>query len=146
VPTCWSIRKDVLFARDAAIPSAKLQITVYNETNGYLSSNNLNHWDEKAIEKFLLKEGVSMKKYIFITPEGLTYKPNCDRPDPDHMDMQIFSFDRTHTIDDTLNDLIELNQNVSGSKLDGPFSIRVEKESRKSIWLTEHKVPTSKAS
>ncbi len=87
-----------------------------------------------------------MKKFIFITPEGLTYKPNCDRPSPDQMDIQIFNFGQKHAFEDTLNDLIELNQNVMGNKLDGPLSIRVEKDNQKNIWLSEHKTKICEAS
>jgi hypothetical protein len=87
-----------------------------------------------------------MKKFIFITPEGLTYKPNCDRPEPDSMDMQIFSFSQKHTIEEALNDLIDLNQNNKSNILDEPFSIRIEKNNNKSIWLKERKTKTYQAS
>ncbi len=87
-----------------------------------------------------------MKKFIFITPEGLTYKPNYDRPNPDYMDMQVFSFGQKHSIEDALNDLIELNHKAAGNTLDEPFSIRIEKSNKKSIWLSERKVKTSQAS
>jgi len=87
-----------------------------------------------------------MKKFIFITPEGLTYKPNCDHPEPDYMDLQVFSIDKKHTVEDALSDLIELNQNVMEGDPNGPFSVRIEKENRKNIWLRERKARTSHAS
>jgi hypothetical protein len=87
-----------------------------------------------------------MKKFIFITPEGLTYKPNCDHPEPDYMDIQIFSIDKKHTVEDALGDLIEFNQNVIENDPDSPFSVRIEKENRKNIWLSGRKTRTSQAS
>jgi hypothetical protein len=100
----------------------------------------------KGLPQITKKEGVKMKKFIFITPEGLTFKPNCDHPEPDYMDIQIFSFDKKHSIEDSLSDLIELNQNVVGNNLDSPFSVRIEKENKKNLWLSDHKTMTSHAS
>jgi hypothetical protein len=87
-----------------------------------------------------------MKKFIFITPEGLTFKPNRDSPGPDYLDMQVFDFGREHTVEDTLNDLIDLNQNGRGNGSGGPFSIRIENDHRKNFWLSEHRSKISRAS
>jgi hypothetical protein len=80
-----------------------------------------------------------MKKFIFVTPEGLTFKPSCDSPSPDQMDMQIVSFDQENALEDTLKDLIELNENVVENKIEGPFAIRVGRDHRKNLWLREKK-------
>ncbi len=80
-----------------------------------------------------------MKKYIFITPEGLSFKPNMDSPEPDYMDLQIFDFNHDASIQDAIQDLIELNQNAKGSQPEGPFALRIENNRRKSFWLREKK-------
>ncbi len=74
-----------------------------------------------------------MKKHIFVAPTELTYKPNCDRPEPEHIDMHIFGHDTDASIQDTIDDLIELNQegaDESGS----PFSVRIEHHRRREPW------------
>jgi hypothetical protein len=80
-----------------------------------------------------------MKKYIFITPEGLSFKPSSDSPEPDQMDMQILSFGQEHTLEDTLNDLIEFNGNAVENRHQGSFSIRIERNNHKNLWLREKK-------
>ena len=81
-----------------------------------------------------------MKKYIFITPEGLTYKPNCDSPEPDFPDMQIIGYGHSATVDDALKDLMEINGNLFENKPEQTFSIRLETNNKNSLWLREHKI------
>jgi hypothetical protein len=80
-----------------------------------------------------------MKKYIFITPEGLTYKPNSDSPNPDFVNLQIFDFYRGSSVQDTLSDLIEFNVNPVENRADGPYSLRIESNNRRNLWLREHR-------
>ncbi len=87
-----------------------------------------------------------MKKYIFITPEGLTYKPNYDSPEPDFPDMQIIGYGHSATVDDALKDLMEINGNLFENKSEQLFSIRLETKNKNSLWLREHKVKTHIAS
>jgi hypothetical protein len=80
-----------------------------------------------------------MRKYIFITPEGLTFKPNCDSPDPDFLDMQIVGFGQGSTLEEGLNGLIELNEGALESKSEWNFSLRIENRKSQSLWLRDHK-------
>jgi hypothetical protein len=85
------------------------------------------------------KEGVRMKKYIFVTPEGLTYKPNCDSPEPDFPDVQIIDYSHNATVDDALKDLMEINGNLFENKSAQNFTIRLETNHKNSLWLRERK-------
>jgi hypothetical protein len=78
-----------------------------------------------------------MKKYIFITPEGLAYKPSCDSPEPDFQDIQIFTYGQNSSVQEAIEDLIELNENAMGTQSDRPFSLRIEKDNKKSFWVRE---------
>jgi hypothetical protein len=80
-----------------------------------------------------------VKKYIFITPEGLTYKPNSDSPNPDFTNMQIIGFNRGASIQDTLGDLMELSGNATENGEDGPYSLRIESNNRRNLWPREHR-------
>jgi hypothetical protein len=56
-----------------------------------------------------------MRKYFFITPEGLSFKPSMDSPEPDSIDLEIFRFNRSITVQDTVQDLMKLNYNFDDS-------------------------------
>jgi hypothetical protein len=88
------------------------------------------------------KEGVSMKKFIFVTPEGLSFKPNCDSPEPDYLDIHIYGFDQDSSVYNAIQDLMELSDNTNGDQPDLPFSVRVENNSRKNLWISEKKIKT----
>ncbi len=87
-----------------------------------------------------------MKKYIFVTPEGLTYKPNCDSPEPDFQDIQIIDYGHNVSVDDALRDLVEINGNLAEHKPATAFSVRVETTNKNSVWLRERKIPAFIAS
>ena len=80
-----------------------------------------------------------MKKYIFVTPDGLTYKPNCDSPDPDFLDMQIVGFGRGSPLEETLDDLIDINEGAPGGQPEWSFSLRIVNKKSHSLWLREPK-------
>lgn len=80
-----------------------------------------------------------MKKFIFITPEGLTYKPNYDSPEPDFPDLQIIGYGHSAAVNDALKDLMEINGNVFENKQSQTFSIRLETNNKNSLWLRERK-------
>jgi len=80
-----------------------------------------------------------MKKYIFVTPEGLTYKPNCDSPEPDFPDIQIIDYGHNASVDDALKDLMEINGNLFENKCAQTFSVRLETNNKNSVWLRERK-------
>ena len=103
-----------------------------------MSTGTTMFWVERVLHN-LSKEGVKMKKYIFVTPEGLTYKPNCDSPEPDFPDLQIIDYGHNPTVDDALKDLIELNGDLFENKVTHNFSIRLETNNKKSLWLRDRK-------
>ncbi len=51
-----------------------------------------------------------MKKYIFVTPDGLSFKPNVDSPTPDFLDIEMFGQDSDASIQDAISQLIEYNE------------------------------------
>jgi hypothetical protein len=59
-----------------------------------------------------------MNNYVFFTPEGLTFKPNCDRPEPESVDMQMIGVGHDDMFQDALMGLLEVNHTVTGSGLD----------------------------
>lgn len=87
-----------------------------------------------------------MKKYIFVTPEGLTFKPSYDSPEPDYLDLQIFGFGQSNTVQDAIEDLIELQENDGKGNSQQPFTLRVENNCRKNFWVKEKRDKTSMAS
>ena len=78
-----------------------------------------------------------MKKYIFVTPEGLSYKPSYDSPEPDFPDVQIIDYNHNATVDDALKDLMEINGDLFKNKTSHNFSIRLETNNKNSLWLRE---------
>jgi hypothetical protein len=80
-----------------------------------------------------------MKKYIFVTPEGLTYKPNYDSPEPDYLDIQIYGINQESTVQDAIQDLMELNVKAKEGPINTPFTTRIENNHKKSFWVKEKK-------
>ena len=76
-----------------------------------------------------------MEKHVFITPAGLTYKPNCDSPEPEHIDIQIFGCEQDESVQDTIDDLIELNREDAENHLDQPFSVDIKKRHGKNFGV-----------
>lgn len=93
-----------------------------------------------------IKRGVSMKKFFFITPEGLSFKPNMDSPEPDALELEIFGFNKNITFHDAIQNLIELNENPDSNRFIRPFSLRIENDNRKNIWMREKRYKNSMAS
>jgi hypothetical protein len=87
-----------------------------------------------------------MNKYIFVTPEGLTCKPNIDSPEPDFVDMQIIGFGRDSMVQDALKDLIEMHNNQSENKISRHFSLRMESDKKNYFWLKENRSKNTTAS
>ena len=80
-----------------------------------------------------------MEKYIFVTPEVLTYKPNYDSPEPDFPDLQVIGFNHDASVDDALKDLIAINGNLFENKATHNFYIGLETGNNNSLWLKERK-------
>jgi|WetSurMetagenome_2_1015567.scaffolds.fasta_scaffold450762_1 hypothetical protein len=87
-----------------------------------------------------------MKKYLFVTPEGLTCKPNFDSPEPDFVDMQIIGFNHDSLVQDALKDLIEMHGNQTENKINKHFSLRLENDKKNYFWLKENKNKINTAS
>jgi hypothetical protein len=79
-----------------------------------------------------------MKKYMFITPETISYKPSFDSPEPDFGVMQ-FIFEENHTVEDALNDLIELNEHMVEEKPGETFPLDLKNDARRLFNLKEYK-------
>jgi hypothetical protein len=73
-----------------------------------------------------------MEEHIFITPEGLNFKPSSDSPDPDFMDFHSLNFNPDGTVQDTIKELMELNANITQKSTiqNLPFSINIEPHRR----------------
>jgi hypothetical protein len=80
-----------------------------------------------------------VRKFIFVTPEGLTFKPNCDSPEPDYLDIHIYGIDEDSSVQDAIQDLIELSEHATEDQPNHPFSVRIENNNRKNLWVREKK-------
>jgi hypothetical protein len=78
-----------------------------------------------------------MEKFIFITPEGPTNKPNSDCPEPDFPEFQIIGCGHNATIDEALRDLIEINGNPLLNEVNHNFFATLQAASKHSFWLKE---------
>jgi hypothetical protein len=58
-----------------------------------------------------------MDNIIDITPESFDYNPSCDRPEPEHFDIQISENDHESVFQNSLEDLIELNTRAGAERL-----------------------------
>jgi len=83
-----------------------------------------------------------MEDHIFVTPEGLNFKPSCDSPDPDFLDFRSVNFNPDATVQDTIKELMELNANIAqhSTMQNLPFSINIEPQ-RRIRWPTGSKHP-----
>ena len=80
-----------------------------------------------------------LNKYVFITSEGLTCTPNCDSSIPDFQDMQIIGFGNQNSIQDAIQDLLELNDNLVENRLEKVFSLELKSGSKSYFWEKERK-------
>jgi hypothetical protein len=87
-----------------------------------------------------------MKKYIFVTPEDLTCKPNNDSPEPDFVDMQIIGFGHDSLVQDALRDLIEMHGNQAENNVNTHFAIRLDNDKKNRFWLKSPRSKTMTAS
>jgi len=88
------------------------------------------------------KEGVKMEEHIFVTPEGLNFKPSNDSPNPDYVDFHSVIFSPDATVNDTIKELMELNTNIiqNSTMQNLPFSINIEPQ-RRIRWTKGAKHP-----
>lgn len=82
-----------------------------------------------------------MEEHIFVTPEGLNFKPSNDSPNPDFMDVQSMIFNPDATVQESIKELIELNANIAQNSTvqNLPFSINIEQ--RRIRWPKGTKQP-----
>jgi hypothetical protein len=93
-----------------------------------------------------LERKVELDKYIFISPDTLTYQPNTDSPEPDFEEMRIMGFGPGQTIEDALKDILELNEDMEATRPDLTFHLDFRNEHRKYFRLKEYKATTRIAS
>jgi len=86
-----------------------------------------------------------MKKYIFVTPEGLSFKPNNDSPAPDFLDIEILGHGPESSVQDAISDLIELNENARLGRSDMPFTVRIENNRHNSLWVRDNRTKICRA-
>jgi hypothetical protein len=87
-----------------------------------------------------------LRKYIFVTPEGLTCKPNIDRPEPEFVDMQIMGFGHDSMVQDALKDLIEMHSHQPENKINASFAFRLETDKKNYLHFQEDRNKFSAAS
>ncbi len=80
-----------------------------------------------------------MPKYIFVTPERLTFKPFCDSPLPDAIDMEVITSIQDLTEEDALKDILELEEPEAEQKFQETYSLDLKNESRKFFQLKDYK-------
>ena len=93
-----------------------------------------------------LERKVELDKYIFISPETMTYQPNTDSPEPDFDGMRLMGFDTGQTLEDALKDILELNEDMEAKRPGQTFHLDYKNEHRKYFRLKEFKTATRIAS
>jgi len=86
-----------------------------------------------------------MKKYIFVTPEGLSFKPSCDSPSPEFLDIEIMGHGPDSTIQEAISDLIELNENARMGNLSQTFTTRIENNQHRNLWVRDNRTRIGQA-
>ncbi len=83
-----------------------------------------------------------MEEHIFVTPEGLNFKPCSDSPDPEFVDFHFMNFNPNATVQDTIKELMELNAHIAQNSTmqNLPFSINIEPH-RRIAWPKGAKQP-----
>jgi hypothetical protein len=80
-----------------------------------------------------------MKKYMFVTPEGLSFKPSCDSPAPEFLDIEILGHGPDTSIQEAISDLIELNESARLGNLDRSITGRIENKNNRSFWVRDNR-------
>jgi hypothetical protein len=97
-------------------------------------------------QQIFLERKVELDKYIFISPETMTYQPNTDSPEPDFDGMRLMGFDTGQTLEDALKDILELNEDMEAKRPGQTFHLDYKNEHRKYFRLKEFKTATRIAS
>jgi hypothetical protein len=97
------------------------------------------------VTQIIGKEGVNMKKYMFVTPDGLSFKPSCDSPAPEFLDIEILGHGHETSIQDAISDLIELNESARLGNLDKSFTGRIENNHHRSFWVRDSRTKICQA-
>ncbi len=80
-----------------------------------------------------------MKRYFFITPKGLNFQPVNDCPIPDFIDLQASRFGQYQTVQDALNDLMDLNEHFDEDSPDHTVPLDLHNSSRRLFMLKDYK-------
>ncbi len=97
------------------------------------------------VTQILEEAGVSMKKYMFVTPDGLSFKPSCDSPAPDFLDIEIMGHGPETSIQDAISDLIELNESARQGGPNKPFTVRIENNHQRNFWIRDNRTQVCRA-
>jgi hypothetical protein len=91
-----------------------------------------------------MKGRCNLKKYVF-TPEGMNFQPGNDSPMPDFIDLEAFVLERASSMQDALNDLIELQIHPEAEGLELTLPLDLRNDSRRLFSLREYKekIPTA---
>jgi len=78
-----------------------------------------------------------MRKYIFLTTEGLTYQPNSASPEPDIENMQVIGFAQGDTVQEASRNLLDLNEYLADTNFDEIFAIELANDHREYFSLKD---------
>ncbi len=81
----------------------------------------------------------NLKRYFFITPEGLNFQPQNDCSVPDFIDLRVSRFGQYQTLQDALNDLMELNENTDDDDLHQTLPLDLHNINSKLFMLKDYK-------
>jgi hypothetical protein len=81
--------------------------------------------------------GLRMEKYVFVLPDSLTRRWILESPEPDRIEFHVYGLDESDSVQDTIQDLLEMNQNRGERYFDPPFSLRIETCHGQKFWAKD---------
>ena len=79
-----------------------------------------------------------MNKYLFNATARLTRRPNNDSPLPEFIDISFNSSGQEFTMEYALQDILELNENPEGHRLQETYSLDLKNDSRAFFQLKDY--------
>ncbi len=79
-----------------------------------------------------------MRKYIFLTTEGITFQPNSTSSEPDIENMQVIGFAQGDTVRDAFSKLLELNEYLADTNFDEIFAVQLAGDHRQYFSLRDN--------
>ena len=87
-----------------------------------------------------------MKKFIFISTEGITYQPDSVSPEPDIENMQVMGFGEGDTPQDAFSNFLGLHEYLLKTTFDEIIAVELKNRNRKYFYLSDRKKNYLKAS